>query len=135
MTHGHDEAEVRECAMQFAVNLHNGDLNVDNDALVVTYTAIYRALTQPIPDPALTALEIRIASLEERMSLSETALADLDVATNEIATELDDLRGQISSTDAALADRIGAAAERLRGLAADPENPVPAPEPTPEPGV
>jgi F420-0:gamma-glutamyl ligase len=60
------------------------------------------------------------------MSLSETALADLDQATNEVADELDQLRNEIAGTDAALADRISSAADRLRGLAADPTNPVPA---------
>jgi septal ring factor EnvC (AmiA/AmiB activator) len=75
---------------------------------------------------ALAASIQKIATLEERMSLSETALADLDQATNEVADELDQLRNEIAGTDAALADRISAAADRLRGLAADPTNPVPA---------
>lgn len=130
---GADDMELRELAMRHAVELHHADPAVDDEAVARTYTALYRALTQPIPDPALTALETRIASLEERMSLSETALADLDAATNEIATELDELRGEISDTDANLAARIGAAASRLRSLAADPDNPVPNPEPEPAP--
>lgn len=68
------------------------------------------------------------------MALTDVALDDLNNATNEVAAELDELRGQIGATDAALADRIGAAANRLRSLAADPENPVPTPGGEPVPG-
>ena len=67
----------------------------------------------------------RISHLEYRMALSDAALADLDAATNEVAAELDQLRGELTGADQAVADRISAAANRLRGLAADPENPVP----------
>jgi F420-0:gamma-glutamyl ligase len=67
------------------------------------------------------------------MTLSETALADLDAATNQVAAELDTLRGELTTADSAVADKIAAAANRLRGLAADPTNPVPAPAPAPEP--
>lgn len=85
----------------------------------------YLEAQQTTSTVALAALAQKIAHLEDRMSLSETALADLDQATNEVADELDQLRGEIAGTDAALAGRISAAATRLRGLAADPANPVP----------
>lgn len=78
----------------------------------------------------------RLSALEQRMALSDDALADLDVATNEVAADLDDLKNQLSTADAAVAARITAAADRLRGLAADPANPVPpapAVEPAPAP--
>lgn len=66
------------------------------------------------------------------MALTDQALADLDAATNEVADELDALKNQLSEVDGTVADRITAAAARLRGLAADPDNPVP---PAPAPGV
>lgn len=71
------------------------------------------------------AVDRRLNQLELRMALTDQALADLNDATNEVAAELDDLRGQLSDADAAVAQRISDAASRLRGLAADPENPVP----------
>lgn len=76
-----------------------------------------------------------ITELEERMTATEDALRDLDEATNEVAAEIEELRSSVAATDSATADRLGVVAQRLRGLAADPENPVPndpAPvEPTP----
>ena len=83
----------------------------------------------------------RITTLEFQMALTDAALADLDDATNAVADELDELRGELKDSDSALALRISAAADRLRGLAADPNEPVPpappapapAPEPAPEP--
>jgi len=72
----------------------------------------------------------RLSHLEYRMALTDQALADLNDATNEVAAELEDLRDQLAGADAAVAQRITDAAARLRGLAADPENPVP-PAPTP----
>lgn len=71
------------------------------------------------------AVHRRLTILEYRMALTDQALADLDAATNEVAAELDELRDLVAGNDAALADRIGAAATRLRGLAVDPDNPVP----------
>lgn len=71
------------------------------------------------------AVHRRLSNLEYRMALTDQALADLDAATNEVAAELDDLKAQLSGADQAVADRITAAATRLRGLAADPDNPVP----------
>jgi hypothetical protein len=73
------------------------------------------------------AVNRRLSQLEFRMALTDEALADLDAATNEVAAELEELRDLLSGADQALAGRITAAATRLRGLAADPENPVPPP--------
>ena len=67
----------------------------------------------------------RLEQLEYRMALSDQALADLDAATNEVAAELDEVRAQLTNADQAVADRVTAAAARLRGLASDPQNPVP----------
>lgn len=69
--------------------------------------------------------EHRLTTLEYRMALTDAALADLDAATNAVADELDELRGDLADQDSAVALRISAAADRLRGLAADPETPVP----------
>lgn len=74
----------------------------------------------------LLPLSDTIRSLEFRMSLTDQALSELDDATNEIAAELEALEGELSGLDSSVADRVSAAAARLRGLAADPENPVPA---------
>jgi uncharacterized coiled-coil protein SlyX len=73
------------------------------------------------------AVNRRLTILEYRMALTDQALADLDAATNEVAAELEDLRDLLTGADQAVADRITAAAGRLRGLAADPEQPVPPP--------
>lgn len=83
-------------------------------------------------------LETRLTNLEHRMALTDEALADLDVATTEVAEELDELHGRLAALDSDLAARIHEKADRLRALAADPENPVPdlvpqTPAPTPPP--
>jgi len=122
-------------ALSAALELHRQHYSGDEDdtaAVILTASTIFGWLTGSAEyDPVIIGLTERIASLEVRMSLSETALEDLDVATNEIAAELDELRGEIAATDTALAGRIGSAANRLRGLAADPENPVPPVDPEP----
>jgi hypothetical protein len=66
-----------------------------------------------------------IDELEKRMGKTDDALRDLDVATNEVAAEIDELRASIANYDSATAERLDAVSARLRGLASDPENPVP----------
>jgi ABC-type transporter Mla subunit MlaD len=80
-----------------------------------------------------------------QMADVDAALADLNDATNEVAGELDDfgtevaaLKDQIAALDPdaaakleQLASGVTAAASRLRGLAADPEQPVPPVEDVP----
>lgn len=130
-----EQNDARHIAINCAVHLHSSAFSAREDtgqAVTETATTIYRWLIQPVPDPTITALQARIDALEERMTASETALQALDAATNEVATELEELRDLIASTDAATAARIQAAADRLRGLAADPENPVPEPEVLPD---
>lgn len=63
------------------------------------------------------------------MSLTDAALSDLNDATNEVAAELDALEALVAESDSSAAARIHKAADRLRGLAADPEAPVPPAEP------
>lgn len=58
------------------------------------------------------------------------ALEDIDTATNEVAAEIDELRQQVkigmTAEDVeAVHARLHGQAERLRGVAKDPENPVP----------
>ena len=59
------------------------------------------------------------------MSRVDDVIADLDTATNDIANELDQLRDEVANLDGATADKLTPIVERLRTLAADPENPVP----------
>ena len=74
-------------------------------------------------DELTVSMLARLNHLENRMSLTDAALAELDAATNEVAADLDALEAQIASLDADAASKISAAAARLRGLAADPEQP------------
>jgi peptidoglycan hydrolase CwlO-like protein len=67
---------------------------------------------------------------EAHMSEIDNALSELDAATNEVAAELDALEATVAGLDADAGAKIRAAADKLRGLAADPANPVPA-EPAP----
>jgi methyl-accepting chemotaxis protein len=87
-----------------------------------------------------------LRKLGAQMSEVTDALADLNDATNEVAGELETAAAKIQELSDALAASdpeaagkvaealagIGAAATRLRGLAEDPENPVP---PVEEPPV
>ena len=73
----------------------------------------------------------RLSKLEWRVSRLDDALTEIDNETNLIATELEQLRGQITAGDAGAADRLQPVIDRLKGLAQDPANPVPSPEPTP----
>lgn len=72
-----------------------------------------------------TTIHNRLTWLEYRMGKIDEAFADLDVATTELADELDELHGRLAALDLDLAARIHKKADRLRALAADPENPVP----------
>lgn len=71
------------------------------------------------------------------MTAAENAWAEVDSALNDVAAEVEELRGEVAAHDSDTARRLGLVATRLRGIAADPENPVPEPpsEPdTPNPG-
>lgn len=125
-----DTGDAREVALNAALELHSQHYEDDPAAVIRTASTIFGWLTGSAEyDPVIIGLTERIASLEARMSLSETALEDLNDATNEVAAELVEIRGEIAATDTALAGRIGSAANRLRGLAADPNNPVPPVDP------
>lgn len=92
------------------------------------------------------AVMAKLTELGVKMSEVTDALADLNDATNEVAGELEtaaakiqELTDQLANTDPEAAAKvaealtgISSAATRLRGLAEDPENPVP---PVEEPPV
>lgn len=102
---------------------------------------------------AITSLEKafskELRKLGKHMSALEDVLADLDTATNEVATKIDAQTAQIADLAAQLAaalpgsaqaaelqaqidaavTAIGSESARLHGLAADPANPVPEPAP------
>lgn len=99
---------------------------------VDAFLAPWRGLTKNQLQDQITALQENDTNQEIRMSLTDSALSELDAATNEVAGELDDLEQQVAAAvasgqalDSSVAARISAAATRLRGLAADPEQPVP----------
>jgi len=65
-------------------------------------------------------------------------LDDLDKATNDVAARIDALvnavkPGMTDAEVAAVKQRLSGETDRLRGLAADPNNPVPLPVPAPTP--
>jgi hypothetical protein len=65
------------------------------------------------------------------MSRVDEAIEQLNTATNDVADDLERLRQEVAGSDSATAARLTPVIERLRGLAVDPENPVPPIEPTP----
>lgn len=64
-------------------------------------------------------------AVEAFMSLTQNALADLDAATTAVADRIDQLIGSVADLDQSTADAIAVETDRLRGLAADADNPVP----------
>lgn len=77
-----------------------------------------------IPD-RLASVERRLRQMEVRMTQMDDAVAQLNQATDEIASDLERLRGEVAGGDTAAAERLGPIIDRLRSLGADPENPVP----------
>lgn len=59
------------------------------------------------------------------MSLTADALTELDDATTAVADRIDALVSQVDGLDSGTAAQIATETARLRGLAADPSNPVP----------
>lgn len=78
---------------------------------------------------------IKTELTEVRMIMAryEEEIAALNEATNEVAAKVEELRGIINSDDPAVETALNEISARLKGLAADPEAPVPPVEPTPEP--
>ncbi len=84
---------------------------------------------------ALAALAQKIHDMEVRMSATEDAIAELNTETNSLADRLDVILARETALDATTAGEIQAVSARLKGLAADPANPVPADEPAPGDGT
>ena len=74
----------------------------------------------------LSRVIARVHKLEHHMSQVDDAVAELNAATNDVADDLERLRTEVTGLDSATADKLTPLVERLRALAADPENPVPA---------
>jgi hypothetical protein len=67
------------------------------------------------------------------MSQIEDAVAELNTETNNLAARLDAILAREASLDSAVAGELREVSSRLKGLAADANNPVPDPTPAPEP--
>lgn len=96
-------------------------------------TEFWRWVAQRISPFIDTTVHNRLITLEKKMADLATVLSELDAATNEIATELEDLRNEVAQHDTALADALTEKVIRLRALAKDPESPIepgPGSEPT-----
>lgn len=75
---------------------------------------------------SLSKILNRLDRLETGMSQVDDVLAELNAATNDIAEDLERLREEVANSDASTAEKFVPLVERLRALAVDPENPVPA---------
>jgi chromosome segregation ATPase len=75
---------------------------------------------------ALAASIQKITTMEEHMSQTDDAVAELNTATNDLAARIDAILANEASLDANTASELRAVRDRLQGLAADPANPVPA---------
>lgn len=74
---------------------------------------------------SLSKMLYRLDRLEVAMSQVDDVLAALDEATNAVAEDLERLRAEVAGMDADTAAKFVPLVDRLRSLAADPENPVP----------
>jgi hypothetical protein len=67
--------------------------------------------------------------MEVRLSATEDAIVELDEATTAVADRIDALIASQGALDESTASAIRTETARLRGMASDPENPVPDPVP------
>jgi uncharacterized coiled-coil protein SlyX len=81
-------------------------------------------LTQRVLE-RLAWLEYRMSRMEQHVTQIDDVIAELNDATNQIAEELDALRGDVANVDTVTAQKFQPLVDRLRQLAADPSNPVP----------
>ena len=85
--------------------------------------------------------DARLKALERYVATQAEVIAQINDYTNTLATKLEDLQGRIAAGDAAAVEALLPVAARLRELAADDAEPIPAPlpdepapsEPTPVP--
>jgi len=93
--------------------------------------AVYLAV-KDIWDYVLEQTE-QITVIGEKMAKYEEEFGRINDATNALAAKVEELRNRIDSDDPQVEAILNDLESRLRGIAADPENPVPDPEPEPEP--
>jgi ABC-type transporter Mla subunit MlaD len=84
---------------------------------------------------ALAVQAQKIHNLEVQMSDTTDAIAELNTETDALAARIDAVLASIEGVDDATAAELRKVSARLKGLAADPANPVPPAdeEPSPEP--
>lgn len=83
------------------------------------------------------AVEESVTILGEKLSEATDLLDAIDVRTNDLATEVNDIIAELQNTpDAspAILSRLAAVKANLDAIAADPNNPVPDPVPAPDDG-
>lgn len=97
----------------------------------------------------LSEFDDRITRMEKHMASASEKLAQIDEASTRqaegllrVSEVLASVRDQVANMDTNLAekltpvvDTLNAHADRLFELASDPQNPVPNPEPVPDPGT
>jgi hypothetical protein len=121
------DAAVALHSQQYAIQVHRGELDGADADVLATASTIFGWLTRPAEhDPVLIALTTRIASLEDRMSKTDEMIAQINTKTNALAERV---RVAMEGADADTAAKLAPIATALDGIAADPNNPVPDPEP------
>lgn len=83
------------------------------------------------------AVEESVTILGEKLSEATDLLDAIDVRTNDLATEVNDIIAELQNTpDAspAILSRLATVKANLDAIAADPNNPVPDPVPAPDDG-
>lgn len=133
-----DLDEVRRTALSYAVGLHrdagtfdgtsDGNRRVTDTADTITAWLVRNPVQEAL-EHRITQLEAAMTSMEGRMDDTAAAIADLNVATDELAARIDAV---IDTADAQTAAALQPIADRLRTLASDTTQPVPPEEPTPE---
>jgi hypothetical protein len=74
-----------------------------------------------------------ITMLGVRVTATDDLAARLDVATNELASDLAALRDEVAGLDAGIAAKFEPLVSRLELMGSDPADPIPDVEPLPEP--
>lgn len=72
-----------------------------------------------------------ISMLGDRVTATDDLANRLNVATNELASDLQALRDEVAGLDSGIAAKFEPLVSRLEAMGADPANPVPEPEPQP----
>lgn len=92
--------------------------------------ALYRLWVQHVSETEATTLSLQ--EMRNEMASTDEIVARLGSATDELARDLAALRDEVAGSDAAIAAKFEPLVSRLEQMGADPENPVPDPEPQPE---